>query len=326
MPDAIARRGLMAAMGAILAGAAARAQEAAYPSRPITLVNAYPPGGLTDTSTRALAERMGRELGQAVLVDNRPGGATSPASTAVALARPDGYTLLMGSPALAINPALQPALTPREPRRELVAVALGYRSPMVLHVHPSVPAATLPEFIAHAKANPGRLNFGSSGIGAVNHLCMELLRAQAGLDMLHIPYRGGVQALLDLRSGRLQAMFSAALEAVPAVTEGVTRALAVSSAERIALLPAVPVVAETLPGFDVSFWQGIFAPPGTPAPVLQRLEAAMLAATRDPELTGRLAAQGVALAPEGGAQLAALLERDTRTWSALIRDAGIRAE
>ncbi|WP_419899232.1 Bug family tripartite tricarboxylate transporter substrate binding protein [Roseomonas sp. USHLN139] len=331
MSDAIARRGLLA--GAALALSATTlasrrlaAQEANFPTRPVTLINAYPPGGVTDTATRVLAERMGQVLGQNVVVDNRPGGATSPASTAVATAKPDGYTLLMGSPTLAINPALQPSLTPRAPQKELVAVAMGYRTPMVLHLHPSVPAKTLPEFIAYVRAHPGQVNYGSSGIGAVNHLCMELLRARAGLDMVHVPYRGGVQALLDLRSGRVQAMFSAALEAAPPITEGVTRGLAVSSAQRLALLHDLPPVGETLPGYDVAFWQGLFAPAGTPAPVLAKLEAAMLTATRDPALVQRLATQGVAVVPETGAQLAALLARDSETWSALIRDAGIRPD
>ncbi|ONG54802.1 transporter [Pseudoroseomonas deserti] len=325
MSNAISRRGVMAA-GLALAPMGLRAQEGNFPTRPVTLINAYPPGGVTDTATRVLAERMGQVLGQNVVVDNRPGGATSPASTAVATAKPDGYTLLMGSPTLAINPALQPALTPRAPQKELVAIAMGYRTPMVLHLHPSVPAKTLPEFIAYAKAHLGEINFGSSGIGAVNHLCMELLRARTGLDMVHVPYRGGVQALMDLRSGRLQAMFSAALEAAPPITEGVTRGLAVSSAQRLALLPDLPPVGETVPGFDVAFWQGLFAPAGTPAPVLARLEAAMLAATRDQALVQRLATQGVSVLPEDGAQLTALLARETTTWSTLIRDAGIRPE
>lgn len=320
------RRLILALAASPLLARGAASQEAGYPTRPITLINAYPPGGLTDTTTRALAERAGRELGQPMVVENRPGGATSPGNTAVSAARPDGYTLLMGSPTLAINPALQPALTPRDPQRELAPIATGYRSPLILHVHPSVPATTLAEFIAHEKAHPGQMNYGSSGIGAVNQLAMELLRTRAGLDLAHIPYRGGAPALLDLRAGRLQAMFSAALEAQPSVFEGATRAIAVSSAERLALFPAVPAVAETLPGYDVAFWQGLFAPAGTPAPVIRRLEAAMAAATGDGTLTARLAEQGVTLAPGGADHLAALLARESEIWSRLIRDAGIRPE
>lgn len=326
MSASTGRRPFLALAALPLLSRQVRAQGEGYPSHPITLINPYPPGGLTDTTTRALAERMGRELGQTIVVDNRPGGATSPANTAAAAARPDGYTLLMGSPTLAINPALQPGLTPQEPRRVLVPIAVGYRSPQVLHVHPSVPATTLAEFIAYTKANPGRVNYGSSGIGSVNHLAMELLCNRAGLEMTHIPYRGGAPALLDLRSGRIQAMFSAVLEAMPTVKDGVTRALAVSSPERIALLPDLPTLAATIPGFDVAFWQGMFAPSGTPEAVVGRLEAAMLAATRDAVLVSRLAEQGVSIAPQGREQLAALLDRETETWARLIRDAGIKPE
>ena len=164
----------------------ARAQEA-WPTRPITLLTGFAPGGLTDVMTRLIAARLSRELGQPVVVENRAGGATAIASTAVAQARPDGYTLLMGASSLAINPTLQPNLTPREPLRELLPVGTGYRSAFVLHVHPDLPARTLAGFIAHARANPGRISFGSSGTGAVNHLCLELLRTRAGIDGVHIP-------------------------------------------------------------------------------------------------------------------------------------------
>ncbi len=329
MRTIMGRRALLAAAGGLAGGLAPlrpAAAQGSWPDHAITLVNGYPPGGVTDTATRALAERFGRQLGQTVVVENRAGGATSLASTAVAQARPDGYTLLMGAATLAINPALQPNLTPRAPMQELAPIAMGYRSAFVLHVHPSVPVATVPELIAYARANPGRLNFGSSGTGAVNHLALELLRARAGIDIVHVPYRGGAPALLDLRTGRIQAMFSAALEALPPVREGATRAIAVSSAERVALLPEVPTVAETLPGFDAVFWQGLFAPAGTPEPVIRRAEAAMLAATRDEALAARLAEQGVAVTPGDAAFLARYLAEETALWGKLIREANIKPE
>ncbi len=300
--------------------------EAAWPSRSITLLTGFAPGGLTDVMTRLIAQRMSRELGQAIVVENRAGGATSIASTAVALARPDGYTLLMGASSLAINPALQPNLTPREPQRELTPIGMGYRSAFVLHVHPDVPARSVSAFIAYAKANPGRINFGSSGTGAVNHLCLELFRAQAGIEVVHIPYRGGAPALIDLRAGRIQAMFAAALEAIPAIREGVTRPLAVSSATRLPLLPDVPAVGETLPGFDAVFWQGLFAPPGTPEPVLARLGAALRATTEDPDIRERMAAQGVTAETGDAAALRRVLAEDTVKWGRLIRDQNIRPE
>jgi tripartite-type tricarboxylate transporter receptor subunit TctC len=301
----------------------ARAQES-WPTRPITLVTGFAPGGLTDVMTRLIANRMSRELGQPVV--DRAGGATSIASTAVARAAPDGYTLLMGASSLAINPTLQPGLTPREPLRELVPIGMGYRSAFVLHVHPALPARTVAEFIAYAKANPGRISFGSSGTGAVNHLCLELFRVRGEFDVVHVPYRGGAPALVDLRAGRIQAMFAAALEAIPAIREGATRALAVSSAARLPLLPDVPPVAETLPGFDAVFWQGLFAPVGTPEPVIARLSAALRATTDDPEVRARMAEQGVAAETGDAAALRRVLAADTGTWGRLIRDADIKPD
>lgn len=232
----------------------------------------------------------------------------------------------MGASSLAINPALQPNLTPREPVRELTPIGMGYRSAFVLHVHPGLPARNVAEFIAHAKANPGRISFGSSGTGAVNHLCLELVGLRAGIEVVHVPYRGGAPALIDLRAGRIQAMFAAALEAIPAIREGATRALAVSSATLLPLLPELPAVAETLPGFDAVFWQGLFAPPGSPEPVIARLAAALRATTEDPEVRARMAEQGVAAETGDAAALRRVLVEDTVTWGRLIRETGIQPE
>ena len=322
----IRRRTALATLAALPAAARAQGTAEAYPARPVTVLSGYAPGGVTDITTRAVAERMSRELGQPLVVENRAGAATSVASTAASQARPDGYTLLMGTSTLAINPALQPGLTPREPLRELTPVGTVFRTAFVLHVHPSVPARSTAELIAYAKTNPGRLNFGSSGTGAVNHLALALFARRAGIEVLHVPYRGGAPALLDLRTGRIQAMFQAVLEALPTMREGATRGLAISSAERLALLPELPPVAEALPGFDVVFWQGLFAPPGTPEPVLARLGAALRAATEDPELRARLAEQGVVLQTGDAAALRRTLEEETALWGGLIREAGIRPD
>ncbi|MCW8085901.1 Bug family tripartite tricarboxylate transporter substrate binding protein [Sabulicella glaciei] len=318
------RRALLAAP-AILAALPARAQDG-FPSRPITLVSGYPPGGVTDISSRAVAARLERELGQPVVVDNRAGAATAVANTHVAQARPDGYTLLAGTTTLAINPALQPNLTPREPMRELAPIGLMYRTSFVLHVHPSLPVNNTAEFIAYCRANPGKVNFGSSGTGAVNHLAQALLAHRTGIDVLHVPFRGGAPALLELRAGRIHAMFQAMLEALPTVREGSTRGLAVSSAERSALLPDLPPVADTVPGFDAVFWQGLFAPVATPDPVKARLAAALKASTDDPELRARMAPQGVDIVTGDAASLGAYLASETRLWGDLIRAANIRPE
>jgi tripartite-type tricarboxylate transporter receptor subunit TctC len=320
----IARRPLLAAAPALLAARAARAQD--YPTHAITVVSGYPPGGVTDITSRAVAERMARELPVPVVVENRAGAATSVASTAVAQARPDGYTLLMGTSTLAINPALQPGLTPKAPLQELAPIGMVFRTAFLLHVHPSLPVRSTAELIAWCKANPGKLNFGSSGTGAVNHLCQALFAQRAGIDVTHIPYRGGAPALIDLRAGRIQAMFAAVLEALPAVREGATRALAISSAGRSGLLPEVPPVAETLAGFDVVFWQGLFAPSATPEPVRDRLGAVLKLATDDAGLRARMAQQGVEIVTGDAAALRRTLTAETALWGELIRTAGIKPD
>jgi tripartite-type tricarboxylate transporter receptor subunit TctC len=323
------RRPLLAAPALLLAPAAAHGQRETagdYPSRPVAVLSGYAPGGVTDTASRAVSERMSRELGQTLVVENKVGAATAVASTAVAQARPDGYTLLMGTTTLAINPALQPGLTPKEPLRELAPVGPVFTHAFVLHVHPALPVHSTAELIAWCRANPGRLNFGSSGTGAVNHLAQALFAQRAGIEVTHVPYRGGAPALLDLRAGRIQAMFQAVLEAQPVLREGATRGLGVSSPGRDPAVPDLPPVAETLPGFQALFWQGLFAPAGTPAPVIGRLNAALNAANADPALLSRMAAQGVVLQRGTPQALHDLLVRETAMWGELIRSAGIRAE
>jgi len=306
------------------AGRAARAEE--FPTRPITVVTGFAAGGLTDLSTRIIVQRMGQELGQPVVVENRAGGATSIASQAVMTARSDGHTLLMGASSLAINPSLQPDLPPRRPLEAFIPIGLGYRSAFVLQIHPALPARDLGAFIAYAKAHPGRINFGSSGTGAVNHLCLEMLSRQAGIEVIHVPYRGGAQALVDLQSGRLQAMFSAVLEAQPSVSDGRTRGLAITSRGRAPVLPEIPPVADTLPGFEGLFWQGLFAPAGTPEAAIRRLGAALTVATDDAEVRSKLAERGVSVETGDAAVLRATLLADMERWGTVIRDGNIRPD
>ncbi len=318
------RRALLAAP-VLLTAPRARAQDG-FPTRTLSVLVGYPPGGVTDTTSRFVAQRMERELGQSLVVENRPGGATALASTQVAQARPDGYTLLMGTSTLAINPTLQPTLTPREPLRELAPIGTVFRTAFILHVHPSLPVRTVAELIAHARAHPGQVNFGSSGTGAVNHLCLEMFRQQARLDVTHVPYRGGAPALLDLQAGRIQAMFAAVLEALPSVRDGRTRGLGVSSLGRVAVVPELPAVAADLPGFDGVFWQGLFAPAATPAPVLARIGAALASATSDATLIARLAEQGVELVTGDATVLRRTLTEDTERWGRVVREGNIRPE
>lgn len=320
------RRLLLCALASTLLVVSPAGADDAYPSRTISMVVGYAAGGLTDVMSRTIADRMRHELGQAIIVENKTGAATSIASTHVSRARPDGYTLLMGTSTLAINPALQPNLTPRDPKRDLVPIGTGYHTPFLLLVSSTVPARSLAEFIAYAKANPDRVNVGSSGVGAVNHLLLEMFNRRAGVKMVHVPYRGAAPTLMDLREGRIQATFATPMDAVPVARENKGRILAVTSASRIPLLPDTPAVAETFPGFNGVFWQALFAPAGTPEPVVKRLAAALRAATEDKELRARVGERGVVMTAGGPDDLRRLLETETDAWGKLIRDAEIKPE
>lgn len=324
MSHQLGRRSALAALSLAALPASARAQ-AAYPSRPITVVNAYGAGGQTDIATRLTADRLGTAIGQRVVVENRVGGATSIASTLVAQARPDGYTLLAGTSSLAINPTLQPSLTPKDPQVELAPVGMVYRGAFVLHVHPGVPARTLAEFIAYAKANPGKLNYGGV-VGTVVHLATQMLCQRAGIEMTAVPNRGGVQGLLDLQAGRIHCNFQSPVEAMPSLQEGKTRALAISSRQRLPNLPDVPTVAETLPGFEAVLWMALFAPAGTPAAVIDLVAAALRTVTSDAAYRQRMAEMGLAVEIGGPADVRATLAEDTRAWRKVITEAGISGD
>lgn len=320
MSISLGRRALLGSLP--FAALPARAQEA-FPSRPITIVNAYAAGGQTDIATRLTADRLGTAIGQRVVVENRVGGATSIASTLVAQARPDGHTLLAGTSSLAINPTLQPRLTPRDPQAELAPVGMVYRGAFVFHIFPGVPATTLPEFIAYAKANPGQLNYGGV-VGTVVHLAMQMLCQRAGIEMTAVPNRGGVEGLLDLQAGRIHCNFQSPVEAMPSLQEGKTRALAISSRERLANLPDVPTVAETLPGFEAVLWMALFAPAGTPAPVIEKLAAALGTVTGSEDYRSRMARIGLTAETGGPSEVQALLAADTVNWRKVITEAGIQ--
>lgn len=319
------RRTFLIASAATAAARGALAQDV-YPARPITMLIGYTAGGLTDVMTRTLAERMSRELGQSIVVDNKAGAATSIASSIVAQGRPDGYTLLMGTTSLAINPALQPNLPPKNPDVDLVPIGTAYYTPFALLVRKDLPGQTMAQFIAHAKANPGKLTVASSGIGSVNHLLLELFNRQAGVQLIHVPYRGATQALIDLRGGRIDATFATPQDAIPLLTDGSGRALAISSSEPLALLPGIPTVAQTLQGFNGVFWQGLFAPKGTPEPVVKRLSDALRAATTDPELRKKVAERGVTLQPGGPDDLRKQLAAESVMWGRTVREANIKPE
>ncbi|MEO3471474.1 tripartite tricarboxylate transporter substrate-binding protein [Roseomonas sp. CAU 1739] len=319
MQPHLGRRAILATLP--IATLPAQAQEV-FPSRPISIVNAYGAGGQTDIATRLTAERLSAAIGQRVVVENRVGGATSIASTYVAQARPDGYTLLAGTSSLAINPTLQPRLTPRDPQTELAPVGMVYRGAFVFHVYPGLPVTTLAEFITYAKANPGKLNYGGV-VGTVVHLATEMLCQRAGIEMTAVPNRGGVEGLLDLQAGRIHCNFQSPVEAMPSLQEGKTRALAISSRQRLANLADVPTVAETLPGFEAVLWMALFAPAGTPGPVIDKVAAALNAVTEDRDYHARMAQIGLAAESGGAADVRALLASDTLNWRRVITEAGI---
>ncbi|QQS13645.1 MAG: tripartite tricarboxylate transporter substrate binding protein [Rhodospirillales bacterium] len=317
--------GMALAAGAALAAGGARAQ--AWPAKPVSMVVPYPPGGLNDVVARGFADKMTADLGQSVIVDNKAGAATTVASNFSAKAPPDGHTIYAAGTSLVINPTLQGNVQ-YDAKKSFAPVSLMSVTPFILQVNAAFPAKDLKELIAHVKANPGKFNIASSGIGAVNHMCAELLKDMAGLNITHVPYRGGAPAAQDLASGQAQMMFSASLEAAPLLQRGATRAIAISSGTRAPAFPDIPTVAEAgnLPGFDAVFWQAMVVPAGTPQPVIDRLQAAIAKICADPAMVKSFAERGVDLKSSTPAELAALIDREEKRWSTLIREKGIKAE
>jgi tripartite-type tricarboxylate transporter receptor subunit TctC len=325
----VTRRAWLAGAGGWAAltatGTGARAQ--AWPSKPITLIVPYPPGGLNDVVARAFAEKLTQSLGVSVIVDNKAGAATTVASNLVAKAPPDGYTIYGGGTSLVINPTLQGNVQ-YHPFDSFEPVSLMSVTPFILQVHAAFPAKDVKELIAQIRANPGKYNIASSGIGATNHMLAELLKDMAKLNLTIVPYRGGAPAAQDLGAGIAQMMFSASLEAAPLLARGATRALAISSAKRSAAFPDLPTVEEAagLPGFGAEFWQCLVVPKGTPKPIIDRLQAAIAAVVADKEMKERFAKQGVDLQSSTPQELNALMVREEKRWSTLIREKGIKPE
>lgn len=320
----VTRRGLVAA--ALLAPAVtARAQDA-FPSRPVRIVVAYAPGGSTDILARMVAERIAPDLGQPVVVENRPGGGAVIGSEAVARAAPDGHTLLMATNGShAINVGLFQNL-PYDPVRDFAPVTMVASVPLVLVVPAATPATTVAALIEYVRARPQQVSFGSAGNGASGHLAGEMFRSMAGFDMVHVPYRGDGPALTDLIGGRLSMSFANLPAAIGHVRAGTLRALAVTTATRSSALPDVPTMAEAgISGFEVNPWYGLMAPAGTPAPRIARLQALTVAALAQPavrEQLSRLGAEVVGSTPEA---FAAALQADIARYVQAARAANIQA-
>lgn len=317
--------GLLAA--ALLACAAGTAGAQAWPSKPIKLVVPYPPGGSADILARAIGQKLSDGIGQAVVVDNRPGAGTAIGAEATAKAPPDGYTIMLGTVSShAINPALTPGLK-YDPVKDFAPVSLVASIPFVLLVHPSLPAKTVPELIALAKAKPGALNFSSAGSGTSNHLAGELFKSMTKTFMVHIPYRGSAPALADLLAGQVNLMFDLVLTAQPHVKSGAARALAVTGRERSSALPGVPTVAESgVPGYEVSAWFGFFAPAGTPANIVATLNAETVKAMRLPDLKERLASQGADAVTSTPEQFAGYVKEELGKWTRVVKASGMKPD
>ncbi len=298
-----------------------------WPTKPVTMVVPYPPGGLNDAVARVYAEKLSAELGKQVIVDNRAGAATTVASNSVAKASPDGYTIYAGGTSLVINPTLTGNVQ-YDPHKSFDLVSLMSFTPFILHVNADFPARNMAELIAQVKANPGKFNIASSGIGATNHLAAELLKAQAGLDITHVPYKGGAQAGQDVAAGNAQMMFSASLEAKPLLTAGKTRAIAISSVKRSPAFPDIPTVIEAagLKDFEAVFWQGMLVPAGTPKPIVDKLQKAIAKVAADPEMIERFKQQGVEIRSSTPAEFKAFYDKEEKRWVTLIKEQGIKAE
>lgn len=306
--------------------AVAHAQPA-WPARPITLIVPYAAGGFGDIRARQLAERLGRSLGQTVVVDNKAGAGGVLGTHLVATAAPDGYTIGMGNLApLAVNRSLMKKL-PYDPDADLVPVVMVERAPLILSAHPSRGLATVKDVIARGKAEPGKLSYGSSGIGGAHHLSGALFAHLAGIELTHVPYKGGSAAAGDLAAGHIAMMFEMGYAALPSIQGGKVRPLAVSSATRIPLLKDVPTMAESgLTGFESYNWQGIIAPKGTPGAIVQRLNREINAILQMPDMREAITSQ--ASEPVGGTpeDFAAFIKAEAAKWAAVVRRANIQPE
>jgi len=317
-------RNLICAVAAVVAtGAGAQT----YPSKPVTLVNAFPPGGSTDIIARQLAAKLSQRFGQQVVVDNRAGASGTIGAASVARAEPDGYVMLFGVAAnLAVAPAVLKSL-PYDPVKSFAPVVEVARGPYVLTVNPSVPAKDLAEFVAYAKQNPGKLNYGSPGQGSVHHLVNEMLKQAAGIDMVHVPYKGGAPMYTAVVAGEVQVLIDGMPGPLAHIRSGKIRALGVTGDKRLAVLPAVPSFAEQgVRGVDAQFWWGIVVPAGTPQPVIARLNAEITRALADPEIKATFENQNIDPSPGTPEAFGAWIAAERVRWAEVVAKAGIKLD
>jgi tripartite-type tricarboxylate transporter receptor subunit TctC len=320
------RQFLHLAAGAALVPAVSKIATAqTYPARPIRLIVGYTPGGSADLTARLMGQWLSERLGQSFVIENRPGGGTNIATEAAVRADPDGYTFLLVAPANAINATLYDKLNFNF-LRDIEPVAGIIRFPNVVVVNPSLPINSIPELIAYAKANPGKLNMASSGNGSTIHMSGELFKMLTGINMVHVPYRGGAPALTDLLAGQVHVMFDNIPTCAEHVKSGKLRGLAVTSTTRSAVLPELPTVADFLPGYEASAWYGIGAPKNTPAEVISRLNKEINGILAEPAAKARFAELGAFLLPGSAAEFGKLLTDETEKWGKVVKFAGARVD
>ena len=320
------RRFLHLAAGAAALPAMSRmARAQAYPSRPVRIIVPFAAAGAFDIMARLIGQWLSERLGQPFVIENRPGAGTNIGTEAVVKAPPDGYTLLLAGTPNAINATLYEKLNFNF-IRDIASVAGISRAPLVIAVHPSVPAKTVPEFIAYAKANPGKISMASAGIGAPSHVSGELFKMMAGVNVVHVPYRGAGPALVDLLAGQVQVGFPSMPSSIEYVRAGKLRALAVTSATRSDTLRDIPTVGEFLPGYEASASYGIGAPKGTPVEIIDMLNKEINAALGDPKMTARLADLGGTPLLGSAADFGKLIAEETEKWAKVIKFAGIKPE
>jgi len=297
----------------------------AYPSRPIHVIVPFPPGGGTDLTARLMGQWLSERLGQPFIIENRPGGNSNIATEVVVRAPPDGYTLLAVDSSPAINATYYNKLN-FDFIRDIAPVASIAGQTQIMEVNPSVPAKTVPEFIAYAKANPGKLNMASFGNGNISHVCGELFKMMTGVNMLHVPYRGAGPALADLLGGQVQVCFGGVISAIEYIRAVRLRALAVTTASRLEALQDIPSLSEFLPGYEATDWKGIGMPRNTPPEIIDKLNKEINAGLADPKLKARFAELGSPVLPGSPTDFGKLIIQDTEKWAKVVKFAGIKAD
>jgi tripartite-type tricarboxylate transporter receptor subunit TctC len=320
------RKFLYLAAGAAAFPVATRIASAeSYPSRPVHIIVGFPPGGATDINARLIGQWLSERLGQPFIIENRPGAGSNIGTELVVHAVPDGYTVLLAGPPTAINATLYEKLNFNF-IRDIAPIASIVREPLIMVVNPSVPAKTVPEFIAYAKANPGKINMASAGNGSVVHIAGELFKMMAGVDMVHVPYKGGGPGVTDLLGGQVQVMFATAPSSIEFVKAGKLRALAVTTATRLAALPDIATVGEFVPGYEASGFYGLGAPKNMPLEIIDKLNKEINASLADPKMKARIAETGGTVLAGSPTDFEKLIAEETDKWGKVIRAANIKPD